>query len=416
MIKVSLILLLGLAGCALLRRRSAALRHLVLTTTLVGAAVAPGVESLFPAWDMRAVAAAAASVGPENATHTARLNAGPQPAPNITGRKHSFWEGLGKKINWSALLWIWIGGTAAGFLLLGAGLGRVRWLVCGAEAVEGGPIHDHLTSLATELGQRQTPHLYLTDSASILITYGLLRPRIVLPAHARAWSRERLSVVLVHELTHVRRADWLVQLLGQAFRAVWWFNPLAWIALRRLREESERACDDAVLRRGTPALDYATHLLEIAKVAAASRFAASPTPAMVRAPGLERRIRTLLRNGVERGSGTSRARVALAGGMLAVTLLVGTFGVSAQSLARFTGRVLEATHTGVSNATVMLRGVDSGEMFEVQTDAAGRFEFTRVPFGDYILEAKGPGLSTSKRSVRLNGRDLTRDLQLDAGS
>ena len=51
MIKVSLIMLLGLTACALLRRRSAALRHLVLATAVVGAAVAPGVELLFPAWD-----------------------------------------------------------------------------------------------------------------------------------------------------------------------------------------------------------------------------------------------------------------------------------------------------------------------------------------------------------------------------
>jgi beta-lactamase regulating signal transducer with metallopeptidase domain len=411
MIKVSVILLLGLGSCALLRRRSAALRHLVLTTAIIGASIAPAVHWLFPAWDMRAVAAAATSLTAEAPQHSLGAQ---QRAPNITGRKHHFWEGLQKKMDWSALSWIWLGGTGTGLLLLVTGLARVRWLVRQAEAVETGPLHEQLTTLALQLGVRRIPRLYLASEPPLLITYGVLQPRIILPAQARAWSRERLSVVLLHELSHVARADWLGQLLGQAFRAVWWFNPFAWMAVRRLREESERACDEEVLRRGTPAADYATHLLDIARTTAASRLTITPAPAMVRTSGLEKRVVALLRFPVE-GTGESvRTRRAVAACILMATFLVGTFGVSAQSLARFSGRVLDRSQAGVASATVTLREVDSGDVFEVETDATGRFEFGRVPFGDYILEAKAPDVPLSRDSVRLNGRDLTRDLRLDA--
>ena len=73
-----------------------------------------------------------------------------------------------------------------------------------------------------------------------------------------------MLVVLRHELAHVRRHDWIVQLLAEAARAVCWFNPLMWLACARLRREGEQACDDIVLAGGVEAPAYATHLLDLA--------------------------------------------------------------------------------------------------------------------------------------------------------
>ena len=73
--------------------------------------------------------------------------------------------------------------------------------------------------------------------------------------------------MLRHELAHIARGDALSQLVAGFVCALYWFHPLVWIAERRLRAECERACDDRVVSLGTPAPEYAAHLLEVARSA-----------------------------------------------------------------------------------------------------------------------------------------------------
>jgi len=109
-------------------------------------------------------------------------------------------------------------------------------------------------------------------------------------------------------------------MLGQLTRAIYWFNPLAWLALHRLRREREQACDDLVLASGFRGSEYAGHLLSIAKSFQQLAFAEAVAIAMSRPVGLESRIRALLdprrsRRGVTRPA-------ALAAALVAVALLV----------------------------------------------------------------------------------------------
>ena len=86
---------------------------------------------------------------------------------------------------------------------------------------------------------------------------------MLLPEDADEWTEERRRYVLVHEMAHVKRLDALTQLLGQFALAIFWFNPLVWIANRRLQLEREHACDDYVLRHGTQPSTYAADLLDM---------------------------------------------------------------------------------------------------------------------------------------------------------
>jgi TonB family protein len=87
--------------------------------------------------------------------------------------------------------------------------------------------------------------------------------------------------------------DWLIQLGVQIVCSVYWFNPLVWVVANRMQRESELACDDAVLRLGVDARDYAAHLLEIAR--GFCRPKAGWALAMARPSDLEKRFAALLR-------------------------------------------------------------------------------------------------------------------------
>ena len=82
--------------------------------------------------------------------------------------------------------------------------------------------------------------LFRSGHVSSPITWGTLRPTVVLPAIAMTWPRSRRLAVLSHELAHTERADSATQLAGLLACAFHWFNPLAWLAWRGLRRESER--------------------------------------------------------------------------------------------------------------------------------------------------------------------------------
>src|SRR4030095_12955059 len=88
---------------------------------------------------------------------------------------------------------------------------------------------------------------------------------VVLPPSAISWTMEARQAALVHELTHIKRADRRTQAIAQLACAIYWFNPLVWYSAAGLACERERACDDEVLRFGARPSAYATLLLDLAR-------------------------------------------------------------------------------------------------------------------------------------------------------
>lgn len=126
------------------------------------------------------------------------------------------------------------------------------------------------------------------------MAWGLWRPTILLPAAAGEWPEELRRSILLHELAHLKRHDWALQILARLACAMHWFNPLVWWAARQSRQESERACDDQVLGAGAAAPDYAAHLLAVAR---SLRGAGQPSWAAVgmgQGSDLESRVTALL--------------------------------------------------------------------------------------------------------------------------
>lgn len=139
---------------------------------------------------------------------------------------------------------------------------------------------------------RRECELRLSRGEAGPMTWGFVRPVILLPSAARAWPRERLQAVLLHELAHVRRRDSLVQALSHLACAIYWMNPLAWIGASALRREAEIAADDAVLQSGMKPSAYAGELLGLASEFQ-SRHATLAGVSMARS-SLEARVKSVL--------------------------------------------------------------------------------------------------------------------------
>lgn len=97
------------------------------------------------------------------------------------------------------------------------------------------------------------------------ITFGLLKPVVLLPKTSVTWPRARLKAVLLHEAAHVRRKDCLARLIAVMACALYWPNPLVWMAARAMRRHGETAADDCVLSSGFKASAYAEHLVGLAR-------------------------------------------------------------------------------------------------------------------------------------------------------
>ena len=123
------------------------------------------------------------------------------------------------------------------------------------------------------------------------LTFGWLKPVIILPKDAPHWSRERRDAVLGHELAHIARRDSVTQWLAALACAFYWPNPLIWLGAKRLRREAEIAADDAVLAAGVQPSVYAA---ELVRLAADSRGAARFAVAMASPGSLEARVTSVL--------------------------------------------------------------------------------------------------------------------------
>ena len=133
-----------------------------------------------------------------------------------------------------------------------------------------------------------------SDAITVPLVAGIIRPVVILPASAINWPPSQVRLVLQHELAHIHRKDIAWNCLVSLLRAIIWFQPLAWIVQRRLRDDQEFACDDAVLLGGNDAPEYASILLRIAESVLYRRQCSVSSVAMANSSSVERRIRSIL--------------------------------------------------------------------------------------------------------------------------
>lgn len=326
-------LVLGVAGVLafLLRRRSAAVRHIVWTTAVAGVLALPFTHlipvriAVLPA--SLAVAAPVARVddaAPAASPTVEEAAPSPQPVSELVrvadAPASGWWPGDLDRTTVMVAVWLLVASVLVLRVLLGTAM--VWWLARAGERIQDG----EWTAAADRISRTfdaPSARLIRTRWSEMPMTWGFIRPVVLLPADCDEWPAERRDVVLRHELAHVARRDVATLALAQLACAVHWFNPLAWLALHQLRAEAERCCDDAVLSTGTRASAYAAHLLEMVRLIGRARVPAAVALPMAQRSTFEGRLLAILEPGVERGT-PGRARTALTmGGLLAVVAAVG---------------------------------------------------------------------------------------------
>lgn len=221
-------------------------------------------------------------------------------------------------VSWTWLaIALWLGGVAVVMVRVAVGAARVRALGRRSWCIERGWPVPLLRRLCAELGIERQVKLLEGDAAAMPLTWGVLRPVVLLPASTAQWPAARLEAVLRHELAHVRRFDVLTQLVAEIACALHWFNPLVWLVAKRLRIEREMACDDDVIASGSPPADYAADLVELARSLrpAPATYAAI---AMARPAHLKDRVHALLDDGRRRGGVRLAHAVAASGAALLI--------------------------------------------------------------------------------------------------
>ena len=337
--------LLGVAYLAvrLMWRASAALRHMVLFLAMLGLLALPTLSALLPQWevlprwlDVRTTSTEPLVASPEFSAPLAvpapiasdALEVAPPPtAPaaietvEVPAAEPAPRWSRGQLLDW--VLPAWALGVLAALapLILGRlSLWRRRRT---AMRITDGPWVSLLEELSENLRLHRQVLLFRADRDTMPLAWGVVRPRIMLPA-AESWSDERRRVVLLHELAHIQRWHCLAQLISHVACALHWFNPLAWVARRRMVSEREQACDDLVLSAGLKSSSYADHILKIASGLRAGWATGSAAIAMARPSKLEGRLLAILDS---KRSRRALTRLTLAIALLAVASVVLPLGI-----------------------------------------------------------------------------------------
>jgi beta-lactamase regulating signal transducer with metallopeptidase domain/tetratricopeptide (TPR) repeat protein len=346
LLKVTLVALIGRLAIAAMPRASASTRYLIAVTTLCSMQLIPVIGASGFEWRL--------SVLPAHPEKTLSVET-EEPQPATEGVAQTLLSAPAStdksvRATLSNEVWALMAILIVGALLIGRmlfGIAAVVWITRRADEVTDDALIREFDHAAEQLGIRRFARLLTSTRVSVPLMWGITRPALLLPADALNWSRDRLRVVFLHELAHLRRCDAVTLLITRATTAMYWFHPLAWSLERIARRECEQACDDLVLTTGTRASEYADHLLSIAKDLPRHDPFASVTLAMSRRSQLEGRLLSILQIDARRGVVSRPMTIAAAALAALFVLPIATVRLTAQTATPHQSGVFEGIKNGI---------------------------------------------------------------------
>jgi TonB family protein len=393
------------------KRSSAAVRHLIWTVAILGCVSVPVLEAILPHWQVAHSITVLPGKIARVPVQNSATSTGTQ-AATVSQRPQFDWT------RW--LLIAWCGGVTLVGMWSFVGVVQLRIVAARARQSTSEAILEVSEDVQRQYGIERRVSVLQTAKVTMPLTYGVWNPLILLPACASSWAPARLRAVLLHEFGHVKRWDWLTQTIAQLACALYWFNPLVWIAASRMRREREHACDDAVLSVGVRGTDYAEHLVFIARSMSHEQGILTASAAMAQPSQLEGRVKAVLNTGVSRTSITRKR--ALLASVAAAVLLVPVAAVrsvaQSSSTGTISGVVMDASGKNVVSAVVIATNLDKSNREVTATGDAGDFEFKSIPAGRYVVEVRKQGFAPNilKEMTLAPGSALRSNVTLQIGS
>ena len=260
-IELAALAILVLVACRLLPIKSPALRHLLWAVVLLKPLVAIAISSPYTLFTplvslVEPSRDALASLPVDHST--VQVAASPAIATSSVQLTTA---------GWGAILWLVGAALLIGRILVGYGI--VWCLRQQAQVQHDGPLCDALQQARRTLDCYPKVEVAISPSIGSPMALGILRPIIVFPADlVEKLSADKLALILMHELAHVRRWDNLTLLLHRLVAAVLFFHPAVWLCGRMLRRQAEQACDDLVVCATGRSEAYARSLAHVAERAA----------------------------------------------------------------------------------------------------------------------------------------------------
>jgi len=161
----------------------------------------------------------------------------------------------------TAFLAIWSAGASLALARLFVSLASVKRLLGSSVSPAPDPLRSRVNQLAARLKLHRPVRLVISSQVTAPVVVGWRKPVVILPLSSLAGlSPQQEEAILTHELAHIRRRDYLVNVIPGTLEAMLFYHPAIWWVSRQIRREREHCCDDSVLGVSGSPLVYAKAL------------------------------------------------------------------------------------------------------------------------------------------------------------
>ncbi len=286
LIKSSMILGISLLLVFLLRKKSATIKHFLLSFSLISLLIFPFLSTFNTGWEAKWLPSWRVSqnsyqhVDEKNKNKNPLLHLDHKNKPNQSNDIQQSADGESihqnnkfvflktkdiKIVVGLSLMTLWTAGLIFLLIRILLGLYGAHRLTRQGRRISGAFWQQLLQRFLEAVSIRRKINLLSHAKVKVPLTWGVIKPVVIIPAEARNWNSDQCSSALFHELSHIKRGDFLVKILARLSCALYWFNPLSWVVFRLMKKEQEKACDELVLKAGVRPSTYASNLLSIQK-------------------------------------------------------------------------------------------------------------------------------------------------------